>query len=104
MSRRTSAGLNAVYNGGLAQGYIQGGAGLMDWLKKANNFAKENQLISKAASVASALGADKYLDEKTGGLFSKGVEMAKQQGYGKRRRMGGRKKGGAKKKGGARRK
>ncbi len=86
---RVNVGMNAIYQGGLTPGYMQGGAGFMDFLKKANNFVKDNQLISKAANIASALGADKFLDEKTGGLYSKGVGIAQQAGYGRRRRRVG---------------
>ena len=46
---RVNVGMNAIYQGGLTPGYMQGGAGFMDFLKKANNFVKDNQLISKAA-------------------------------------------------------
>lgn len=91
---RTNVGLSMRYDGGLASGYTQGGAGFMDWIRKGAAFAKKHQIGSKIGAVADAVGATGYLDSKTGGNFSKGVEFAKSKGYGKRRKT----KGGAKKK------
>lgn len=82
---------NAVQRGQVAiysQGVVQSGAGLADWMKKArqaHDFVKKNKLISKGASLASALGADAYLDSKTGGKYKQATALAKSKGYGKRK-------------------
>jgi hypothetical protein len=104
----SNPGLNAVYNGAFAQGLQMGnsiglgrhrrhGGGFMDFLKKANTFVKENQLISKGLNVLEQTGlADKLRESQLGSLALKGASMAAQNGYGRRRRRtGGRRKIGA---------
>ena len=111
-----NVGLNAIYNGGLTSGLsmaggrrmmyrraggsksrrmVRGGSkhrkhgtGFFDMIKKAHSFVKDNQLVSKAKSIADTLGATAYLDEKTGGNFSKVADLAASKGYGRRRRRG----------------
>jgi hypothetical protein len=78
----TSKSLTAVYNGG-----VQQGDGFMDWIRgaqKIHKFVKDNKLISKGANIASTLGADKYLNAKTGGKYGKATGFAKSKGYGKK--------------------
>ena len=57
---------------------------LVSGLKKANDFAKENKVVTKASGVVTALGGDAFLDRKTGGLYTKGVTHAKSYGYGRK--------------------
>jgi hypothetical protein len=86
MRSNTDQGMALIYNGGMTNS-TQQGAGIMDWInkaKKAHDWVKKNKIISKATSVASTLGADKFLDAKTGGRYSKGAKFAKSKGYGKR--------------------
>lgn len=95
----SSAGLNAIYFGGLTPGLQMAssgalgmgrrrrhGRGFMDFLKKANNFVKDNQLISKGLNVLEQTGlADKLRESQLGSLALKGASLAAQNGYGRRR-------------------
>lgn len=97
----SSAGLNAIYFGGLTPGLQMAsgnalgmgrrrrhGRGFMDFLKKANTFVKDNQLISKGLALAESTGlADKLRESQLGSLALKGASMASQNGYGRRRRV-----------------
>lgn len=71
---------NSVY------GIDQTGAGLGTWIKKGIDWAKRNKAISKVKAVTDAVGATNFIDSKTGGLYSKGVNVATQNGFGRRRR------------------
>lgn len=85
----SNKGLNAIYNGGLTAGYtpvVQGGAGFMDWMKKANDFAKKYQIISKIGAVSDAIGARDLINQKTGGYFDKAIDMGQKRGYGKKKK------------------
>ena len=80
----TSRGQLMMYNGG-----VQTGRGFMDWVnkgKKLHDFVKGNQLISKGANIASSLGLDNYLNQKTGGKYGQATVFAKSKGYGKKRK------------------
>ena len=85
---KTTAGQMLIYNGGLVP--QQQGAGFFgDLLKSAKNahdFVKKHKLLSKGAAIASAVGADKYLDAKTGNKYSKVLKYGKSKGYGKNKR------------------
>ena len=87
---RSNAGMNAIYNGGLTSGYMQtqGGAGFMDWMKKANDMAKKYQVLSKLGAIADATGARNIINEKTGGYFDKAIDLGQKKGYGKKRIKG----------------
>jgi len=65
------------------------GAGFTDWIKKIADgaskgaeFAKRHQLVSKVNQLAEIAGITDKLNEKTKGLYSKGVNAAKNRGYG----------------------
>lgn len=92
---KSNVGLNAIYNGGLTSGYapVQGGAGMLDWFKKANDMAKKYQIMSKLGAIADATGARDIINQKTGGYFDKAVELGQKKGYGKKKRGRGKKKG-----------
>lgn len=103
MSRNYQRGIVTAYDNSLSLN--QSGAGFMDFIrgaintgKRVNNFAKKNNIISKIGRVANNLGATDYLDSKTGGNFSKGINMGIQKGYGRRRKQRGGNKGGCKRK------
>ena len=53
-------------------------------VKRVNQFAKDNKIISKIKGATDALGLTTAIDAYTGGLYSKGADVAKQAGYGKR--------------------
>lgn len=80
----TSKAQNSAYT----HSGIQYGSGratnLIAGLKKGNAFAKEHKLVTKGAAIVTALGGDAYLNGKTGGLYSKGVDQAKSMGYGRK--------------------
>jgi len=79
-----SLGLNAL-NRPVPVTYPQGGAGFLDSLKKANEWAKRHKIISKIGAVGDAVGATDYLNKKTGGYYGKAVTEGKKRGYGKKR-------------------
>lgn len=94
---RANRGMNAIYNGGLSYNGMHGG-GFFDSIKKGIQWAKDNKVASKIGAVADAVGATNYLNEKTGGKFGQAIDMAKEKGFGRRRRKAP-SKGGAKKRG-----
>lgn len=85
---RANVGLNAIYNGGLTSGYMpmQSGSGVMDWIKKANEFAKKHKLVSKIGAVADAVGATDYINKKTKGYYGKAITEGTKRGYGRKKR------------------
>ena len=91
MSRvtRASMGQQSIYNnplpiqGGSFQGNLKKG---FSTVSRANQFAKQNKLVTKGSDILGILGADKFLDNKTGGLYSKAVTAGKQAGYGKKKK------------------
>lgn len=87
---KTNVGLNAMYNGGLTHGFTPAmrGGGIMSSLKKAHDWAKKNQVISRFKQASDDLGATGFLDRKTNGQFSNLTNFAKSRGYGRRRRVG----------------
>jgi hypothetical protein len=67
------------------------GRGFMDMIKKGIQFAKDNQLASKALKVADSLGLkDRIAGNQFGALALKGLTKASEMGYGRRRRHAGR--------------
>jgi len=102
---RSNAGMNAIYNGGLSGstsmhglGRHRGmhGRGFFDFIKKANNFVKDNQLISKGLALGEQLGLnDKLRESGIGNALLKGAEFASTKGYGRRRRRVRRRMGGS---------
>lgn len=62
------------------------GRGVMDFLKKAHNFVKANQLISKGATALAPIVASR-LGPTASGILSKVGSVAGSLGYGRRRRM-----------------
>ena len=86
---RTQLGQYAIYNGGMIPYPQAGGAlnfsNLGSNLAKANQFTKDYRLVSKTRGVTDALGLTGYLDKRTGGLYSKGTDLAKSKGYGKKK-------------------
>lgn len=81
-----SSGLTLYYNRGL-QSNLQKGGSLMDNVKKFNQFAKDNKLISKGSKAIDAMGYNDKLNQYTGGLYNKGVQYAIQNGYGKKKKL-----------------
>jgi hypothetical protein len=79
-----SSGLTLYYNRGLQSNYQKGG-GLFDNLKKANQFAKDNKIISRGSQIIERMGYNDKLNKYTGGLYNKGVQYAVQNGYGKKK-------------------
>jgi len=79
-----SLGLNAL-NRPVPLTYEQGGAGFLDNLKKANEWAKKHKIFSKIGAVGDAVGATDYLNKKTGGYYGKAITEGKKRGYGKKR-------------------
>jgi len=72
---------------------IQGGTGLLDSFRKANEWAKRHKIGTKIGAVGDALGATDYLNKKTKGYYGKAINEAKKRGYGKKKKSsGGRKK------------
>lgn len=64
-----------------------GGAGFFDSIKKGLKFIKDNQLASKALSLADATGlTGKLSGSKFGNLALGALGKAKELGYGRRRR------------------
>jgi hypothetical protein len=90
MSRitRASLGQQSIYNNPLP---IQGGSFVSSVntgvhnLLRADKFARKHKLVTKGSAIASILGADRYLDDKTNGYYSKAVSQGKQMGYGKKK-------------------
>lgn len=87
---RTQVGQQQIYNGGLVPS-PQAGSGrkinsAISNLSKANQFAKQNRLVSKGDAVLGALGLRDLVDQKTGGAYGAAVNFAKTKGYGKKRR------------------
>ena len=85
-------GMSNIYNPGYGTGRrihrrARRGGGFMDFLKKANNFVKDNQLISKGLALGEQLGINDKLRQSTlGNLALKGAQFATTKGYGRRRR------------------
>ena len=71
-------GITSYYNGG-----IQSGNGIMDWLQKANQFAKDKQLVSNGANLLGNLGVN--IDPRMQML----LDLAKKKGYGNKRAVRG---------------
>jgi hypothetical protein len=81
---KTQLGQAAIYNSGM----VTQSGGAMNFganLNKANQFAKDYRVVSKTRGVTDALGLTGFLDKKTGGLYSKGTDLAKSKGYGKKK-------------------
>jgi len=90
MSRISVNKMNTL---GVYSGMQQGNGKFMDFLKGVannakgiNKFLKDNKVGSKLGNVTDALGVTSYLDSKTGGKYSQGIDFAKKKGYGKKRR------------------
>ena len=91
MVTRVSRGQSAIYQGGFQGGFApQTGKGFLDLVKKGSvlakkgsDLAKSTGALSKASQFAKQTGIDKKLDSRTGGLYSKGVNVAKSKGYGR---------------------
>ena len=71
----------------------QAGRGFVDNARKvyntgvsANNFAKKNKIVTKSMGVVTALGGDRFLNEKTGGVYGKVGNFAVSRGYGHKKR------------------
>lgn len=65
---KANAGMNAIYNGGLAgmHGGMHGGGKGMDFLSKIHDFVKDKKLLSKAGDLAKQAGYGKR-KAKSGG-------------------------------------
>ena len=67
---------------------VQEGSGFLDTLKKINNFAKENKILSRASGIGAQLAS--YIPNATAQSISSGLKEfqseAEKRGYGKRRR------------------
>jgi hypothetical protein len=114
---RTTAGLNMIYNGGLTSTMPMVGGGrrrmhgggflssLKNGLTTANQWAKNNKIVTNGDSVIRDLGLHDKANHYTGGYYDKFVNVAKKHGYGRRKRTSGSKSGaGRKRKTGGRRK
>lgn len=62
------------------------GRGIMDFLNKAHSFVKNNQLVSKGASLLAPTIANKF-GSNAGNIAAKIGNVAGALGYGRRRRM-----------------
>lgn len=62
------------------------GRGLMDFLKRGAQFAKDNQLISRGAALLAPHVANKF-GSNVGNILSKVGTAAGSLGYGRRRKM-----------------
>lgn len=88
MVTKTQLGQHAIYNSGLPP---QGGGGpridkFIGGLRNANEFARDNKLITKTKGVTDVIGLTPYLDRKSNGLYSKGADYAMSKGYGKKKK------------------
>ena len=76
----------AIYNPAAAAQMGRGGgrvtAGqVYNTAMAANKFAKDKKLVTAAKNFTDAVGLTKFLDNKTAGLYTKGTDFAKSQGY-----------------------
>jgi hypothetical protein len=55
-------------------------------VRKGVKTAKKHKVVTKADAVLSALGLTKAINKKTGGNYSRGVNVAKSRGFGKGKR------------------
>lgn len=62
------------------------GRGIMDFLKKANTFVKDNQLISRGANLLAPVVASRF-GPGAAGILGKVGNVAGSLGYGRRRRL-----------------
>lgn len=87
---RTQLGQQQIYNGGLVPSPQAGGGRKINNaaanLGKANDYAKKHRLVTKGRAVTDALGLTKFIDNKTGGVYSDVTNYAKTKGYGKKNR------------------
>jgi hypothetical protein len=75
-------GISAHYNGGLAQG----GNGVLDWIKKGNQFAKDHRLVSRAKEISDVTGLSDHLRGSVHGKRLLGLaDLAISKGYGRRK-------------------
>lgn len=88
---RAQLGMHNIYNNPLP---IQGGNGkFTDSVRRgatnlvnANQYIKDNKLISRGAAGLSAAGLDGYLNARTGGYYGKATDLATSHGYGKKKK------------------
>jgi hypothetical protein len=79
-------GISLRYNGGLTQG----GNGVMDWIKKGNQFAKDHRLVSRAKEISDVTGLSDHLRGSIHGKRLLGLaDLAISKGYGRRKRKSG---------------
>lgn len=83
MSRNYQRGIVTAYDNSLS--INQSGAGVMQKIRDAIKWAKNNKIVSKGKAIADTLGATGYLDAKTGGKFSQAADFGVQKGFGRRR-------------------
>ena len=88
MPTRIQRGQQSIYDGGIAQmggGRITAGQ-VYNTAMAANKFARDKKLVTAGKNFTDAVGLTKLLDSKTAGLYSKGADFAKSQGYGKKKK------------------
>lgn len=74
---RTNKAMSNYYNGP----FYQTGGGLMDWINKGATWLKDNQVISKADQIAKMMGI-----APTDPRYELVMNIAKQKGYGRRKK------------------
>ena len=86
----TSRALNSSYtHSGVMYGRgkkIDQAKGLVSNLQAANNYSKQNKLVTNTKQFTDNIGLTGFLDKKSGGLYSKGANLGISHGYGKRRK------------------
>jgi len=83
--------VHPTYGRGCENGCQSGGAwynnskDFIRGVKRVNNYAKDNKVISKIKGATDIIGLTPAIDLATGGIYSQGTNFATQYGYGPHR-------------------
>ena len=59
---------------------------LLGSFSSANQYAKNHKIATNTKKFTDAVGLTDFIDNKTGGYYSKGAKLATSHGYGRRKR------------------